>query len=105
MTDQRRSNGVPRRTTSLTRQPLRGAGFDELSRALEVARGDQDLARPAAPGRVPRAGAEVGPLLGALDPLGPQETADRRSLHSVADDGESNPEHRGNGTNEAPSHS
>ena len=77
MADQRRSSGTPRRRSSLARSPLRGGGFDELSRALEVARRDEDLARPAAPGGLPGTGTHVGLPVAAGDPLGPQQT--RRS--------------------------
>ena len=81
-------------------QYLRAAGFDELSRALQIGRGDEDLARPATPRRLPSAGTHVGPSIVAGDSLGPQETTDCLGLHRIADDGESNSEHRDNSTDE-----
>ena len=81
-------------------QYLRAAGFDELSRALQIGRGDEDLARPATPRRFPGAGTDVGLSVVAGDSLGPQETTDRRGLDRVADNGEPNSEHRDNSTDE-----
>jgi hypothetical protein len=73
-------------------------GLDELSRALQITGGDEDLPRPATPRRIPSGGAHVSPAVAASDPLGPQQAAESRGLHSVADDSESNSEHPGNGT-------
>ena len=98
MSDQRRSSGAPRREPKDTR--YEAAGFDQLSRALEIARGDEDLARPTTPGRLPGAGTHVGPPVGAGDSLGPEQATDRGGLDRVADDSEPNSEHRGNGTNQ-----